>query len=247
MTGSDALVVIEAPGKAEALRALLRQIGLRAELFATRGHLCRHPETLYPLGITEHLRETTRRFDPVRLGELQRMAEGRHVYVATDADAEGDVIARDVAEAVRNQARAVSRVRLGALDARSVRAAFEAAVPPIARSARSGDARRILDRLIGHAFSGPDRPVGRVMAALLGFFRREEPIIGHVTLVLLAADGGRPFQARVPITPSSRELWGRRLADSTQWRPAAVAGVATRRTTPLDHGRLLLMAMGRPS
>lgn len=247
MTGGDTLVVIEAPGKAEALRALLRQIGLRAEVFATRGHLCRHPETLFPLGITEHLRETTRRFDPVRLGDLQRMAEGRQVFVATDADAEGDVIARDVADAVGGRASAVSRVRLGALDLRSVRAAFEAATPPRARASRSGDARRILDRLIGHAFSGPDRPVGRVMAALLGFFRRQEPVIGHVTLLLPAADGGRPFQARVSITPSSRAVWERRLAESAQWRGVAVAGAAMHRTMPLDHGRLLLTAMGRPT
>lgn len=207
------LVVIEAPGKVARLTALLRRLGLGWRVMATRGHFVRSPASLWPLAITSEYEETARRPVARIERELRASARGRSVFIATDDDAEGDVIARDVADAVRSEASQVARVRLTALSAEAVRRAFAAPEPMDARNARHGDARRILDRLIGHTFSRKGAPAGRILTPLLASMRRYAPASGVVRLVVPAADGGPPWRTEVTFTAPERDVWVARLRE----------------------------------
>lgn len=244
MHKSKPLVVIEAPGKIRRLTSLLRASGIGADVWATRGHFCQNPASLWPLCLDAALQETARCFDPIRAEELLGLARNRSVIIATDCDQEGEVIARDVTTVVRDVATNVSRVRLHALDAQGVRAAFADIKPINVAGANSGDARRIIDRLIGSTFSGNGRPVGRVFSAALGALSRTDPVIGHVTLTLPACDGGAHFVARVPVTAKTCALWKTRAQQLKGSEPAAVSCVEIVRGRPWRYADFLAVASG---
>lgn len=246
-TPSGTLIVIEAPGKVAQLARMIRAIGMDAQLWASGGHFRQHADSLWPLGIIADGSEPGRTFDENRFASLRRAAMGRRVLVATDADQEGDVIARDVRDAIQDIASGIERVRLHALDLEGVRAAFAQSTPFAPSASKAGDARRIVDRLIGHCFSRPGLPVGRVFTALLQSLRDNEPVIGHVTLRRVAGDGGPAFTACMPITPSTRALWENRARETL---PVALPGAREReeQPEPWDYAQTLLRgALGRPA
>lgn len=245
-TKSSTLVVIEAPGKVRRLAALLRAAGMVVDVCATRGHFRNSPTSLWPLCLNAQLNETARQFDPDRLAELREKAAGRTVIVATDPDQEGDVIARDVADAIGDIAANVWRVHLHALDATGVRRAF-AVVGTVDRAAAyPGDARRIVDRLIGSSCSGPGRSVGRIFTAALGALAVGDPVIGHVTLVLPSRDGGAPFVARMPVTARTHALWQQRLDESLSFAPANAEATTVHRGVPWRYADLVSVAALAP-
>lgn len=242
-----ALVVIEAPGKVAALARHLRALGHGWPVVATRGHFVRNPQSLWPLAIDSTYRERAR--TPVRkiARSLREQAERRVVFIATDDDAEGDVIARDVAETVSDVADRCVRVRIRAFTAAGVKEALTRIEPFDARAARRGDARRILDRLIGHTFSQPRAPAGRILTPLLAHLQRTDPIVARVRLVVPCADGGPPWRAEIDIRASQRELWRARFAALGDARPLRIA---RRETLSPQHAwgyaEAVQAACGRP-
>jgi len=242
------LVVIEAPGKRDGMRRIALDVfGSRpCRVWATGGHFREHAGTLWPLGIDEACAEPGRQYDVTRYLELRRLATDCDCYIATDMDAEGHVIARDVADAVQDVAASIRRVVLTSLDVYAGRAAFAQArpwSPEVARRALAGDARRIVDRTLGHACSRAGVPVGRVFTALLREMAESDPVIGHVTLRIPAADGGRPFVARVPVTARNEAEWRARAA--TVLPPARVQTTEPEPCRPLDFAAAVLTSMGR--
>ena len=203
---AQALVVIEAPGKRAGLSDVLWRAGYRDfEVVATAGHIASNPSGLRPLGITSSYRETAYRIREDREAACERIREAAQhatgvIYLATDDDQEGDVIARDVLFMViapEDRAR-VRRVRLKALSPGEVAKAFEDAQPFDPLSAAKGDARRVLDRLIG-ALSSAEGAVGRVQGSLLLALAAQKPIIGVATYSANADDGGPDWVATKPI------------------------------------------------
>lgn len=207
------VVVIEAPGKVESLTAILRRLGYGWRVVATRGHFYRGPASLWPLAITSRYEETGRRADTRTERTLREAAKGRAVLVATDDDAEGDVIARDVAGVVCGLASSIVRIRVRSITPEGVRAALDAPESMDSRLARQGDARRILDRLIGHTFSRKGAPAGRILTPLLASLRRRAPVVGVVRLVVPSSDGGPAWRTDVAFTEAERELWVQRIAE----------------------------------
>ena len=209
------LWVIEAPGKAQALEAILQRLGLEARVQATKGHIMTMPERLTPMGIDcalhEFLREP-RDIDVVRrIRDLAR--EANRVVVATDADGEGDVIAWDVATLTADLVAEPVRVRLRGMDDDSVREAILAGTAVLKRDAIAGRTRGIVDRLIGGAFSGNGVAVGRVGTALLGLVASGAASSHKLYLSAPARDGGRPWLAECDIkAPLTRDI-GRQLVD----------------------------------
>ena len=245
--GARPLVIIEAPGKVRSLSAVLRGLGIAADVWPTRGHLCEHSGSLWPLGILPDGSEPGRVADELRVNVLRRMALRRTVLIATDADQEGDVIARDISDVVSDVAAQVKRIHLRALDRESVCAAFADLDRVSLDAATAGDARRIIDRLIGHSFSKSGLPVGRVFSALLRCLADSDPVIGHATLTLPAQDGGRPFVVHVPVRASARAVWEQRV---TEPLPAAAVGRSQPEPPrrPWDFGRTVLRgALARPA
>lgn len=242
------LVVIEAPGKRDAVRRVALDYfgGRSVRVFATGGHFREHASSLWPLGIDDACHEPGRQYDVTRYLDLRRLATDADCYIATDADAEGHVIARDIADAIERVAATLHRVTLSSLDVFAARTAFDRAQPwtlALARRAVAGDARRIVDRTLGHVCSRPGVPVGRVFTALLREMSKSDPVIGHATLRMRAADGGRPFIARVPITANNEALWRDRAASVL---PVAAVGATERECRhPMNYEDVVLAGLGR--
>lgn len=203
---AETLVIIEAPGKRAGLKDVLWRAGMRDfEVEATAGHIAGNPQTLTPLGITSSFRETNYAIREDRIDACERIREAAlattgRIFLATDDDQEGDVIARDVWRLVlapEDRAR-VSRVRLRALSPSEVQTAFQAAAPFDPLSAAKGDARRVLDRLVG-ALSSAEGAVGRVQGSLLLVLAQQRPVVGVATYTATAEDGGDPWVAQRPV------------------------------------------------
>jgi len=209
------LFIIEAPGKAKALQELLKGLGIDAVVQATKGHLYSMPDKLTPLGIDSAFREFARKLrDPEighRIRELAAAAE--RVFIATDADQEGDVIAWDVAEIISDIHPEPLRVRLRGMDEESVMHAVANPDPVRKRDAVAGRTRAIIDRMIGAVFSRDGIAVGRVGTALLGLVEREAPATGLLRLVAPAKGGGRPWVAECAIKSPLTDEMARKLAD----------------------------------
>lgn len=199
------LVIIEAPGKLKSLSAVLFAAGLRdVVIVATIGHIASNPNGLNPLAITPDYRETqyalrADRANVVR--DIQAAARQADViYLATDDDQEGDVIARDVAELVLKDHAVASlkRLRLRSLSANEVRHALTTVTPLEPLHAAQGDARRCMDRLIG-GLSTREAAVGRVQGSLLVMLDQKRPVVATATYAVADADGGADWIAQVPV------------------------------------------------
>ncbi|MTH96696.1 DNA topoisomerase [Roseibium sp. RKSG952] len=189
------LFIIEAPGKAKQLEAILSKTGSPVRVQATKGHLYEMPKKLTPMGIDTLFREFERSLRDHELGERIRneAKEANRVFVATDADQEGDVIAWDVAELIADIHPDAMRVRLKGMDEESVKAALDDVTPVYKKDAVPGRTRAIIDRMIGGTFSGNGVSVGRVGSALLGLVDKHPPAVEQLRLVARAKDGGRPW------------------------------------------------------
>ena len=238
------LFIIEAPGKRRRLSDVLRRVGIRnLETVATIGHLCANPEGLRPLGVDAGFRETHYRIRPDReavAAEIaSRACQADRIFLATDDDQEGDVIARDVLRfAIPDDHRhKVFRLRLKALAQSEVAAALRAARRLDGALAAQGDARRIMDRLIG-SLSCETGAVGRVQGCLLLALTEQRPVVGVYTHTLPASGGGEDFVAREQIRA------GQPLPEPIESPPVAVQSVAHAPMggPPLNHDQILLEA-----
>ncbi|MCW3784653.1 DNA topoisomerase [Defluviimonas salinarum] len=221
----QALIIIEASGKAKSWARITAAIGMPSRVVATGGHVCHFPDRLFPLGIDVRAGEFLdpgRKPDPERaeriLSAISETPETCPIIIAMDNDVEGDVIAHDVIGLIlaRFPARSgrVVRVRPGPITNEGVRAALAAATRiaerRIVSDAVQGRARAVTDRWIGATFSKlAGVPVGRVRSAVLGatlLLNRapdrllDRPETGEITFQARAAVGGRPFVSRVALT-----------------------------------------------
>jgi len=237
--------VIEAPGKRKALAQALRAAGVRdVHVLATVGHIGTNPQGFKPLGIDSGYRELAYRLKPERerialeIEEAARAA--KHVYLATDDDQEGDVIARDVLRfcIAEDDREKVLRVRLKSLAPSEVKAMLASAAPFDRMSACRGDARRIVDRLIG-SLSGDEGAVGRVQGSLLLALQEKVPVVGVVTYIASSDDGRGDWIARKPVFAGQAVPEG-------EYLDARLAAGASRSTTlahrVMNHDEILLSA-----
>jgi len=221
----QALLFIEANGKARAWSKIMREIGVDATVVPTTGHVCSYPSGLFPIGIElsngrpfERLRAPIPEKRDRILNALRAAPHSAAIIVACDNDMEGDVISLDVVEIILasmpDRADRIVRVRPGAITKSGVRTALAGAknisgYKPLFDDAVAGRARAATDRWIGATFSKlANMPVGRVRSAVLGsvwmIARHPEmlthrPETGEVTIQARSATGGRPFTARIPL------------------------------------------------
>lgn len=243
---AESLVIIEAPGKRAGLKDVLWRAGMRGfDVEATAGHIASNPTRLTPLGVTSSFRETNYAIREDRIATCERIREAAQltsgrIFLATDDDQEGDVIARDVWRMVlapEDRAR-VQRVRLRSLSPAEVQAAFAAATPFDPLSAAKGDARRVLDRLVG-ALSSAEGAVGRVQGSLLLALSEQRPVVGVATYTATAEDGEEQWVAQRPVfagyaAPAPEQLDVHLAAGS---RLETTVG-----TRPLNFGEIVLQA-----
>jgi DNA topoisomerase-1 len=195
------LFIIEAPGKIQVLRQSLQNIGIDAKVEATVGHLYTMPKELNPMGIDQNFRDFARTLKDPQKGQYIRaaVAEAKNVFIATDADQEGDVIAWDVAELIADIFPHPLRVRLKGMDDTSVREAIDQSTPVSKRDAVAGRTRAIIDRLIGGTLSHDGVRVGRIVTGLLGIVNSTELPVAKLRLTAPDANGKRPWVAECDI------------------------------------------------
>lgn len=244
------LFVLESPGKLRTLRASLASLGIAAEVTATLGHLYGNPPSLRPVAIARGddgvLQETQRGIArPNVMANLRRAIEAAdRVFVATDDDQEGDVIAQDIAGVVQ-QVRPgtdVQRLRAASLGVAGVREALGRAAPLLASDAVPGTARRMADRLIGAAYTdfGAGVVVGRVQSAVLGLCQAGAARRRVATASVPAADGGRPFELTVEL-PAAITTEAFAAVAATLPPAVATSVVNGPRVAPMNGGDALLV------
>lgn len=181
---SERLIITESTQKGQ--RASASWPGGRARGLPTNGYILIPPRKLDPLGVRANLTDVRVVRTPEWLGVLRTaLSEARDVVIATDPDAEGEVIAQDVARILYEVAptKKVVRARMVALDRGSIQAAANAAVSmnpeQAARSwpdANPGHVRRVIDRICAGVFGSAEEPVGRVMSGFLHLANSVPPI-----------------------------------------------------------------------
>lgn len=211
------LFVIEAPDKRLVLQEILKNIGVDAKVQTTGGHFFAMPKKLSPLGIDQNFRDFSRSITDPKVGQYIRTAvsEAKSVFIATDADQEGDVIAWDVAELIRDICPNPMRVRLKAMDEASIREAIDQCTPVLKKDAVAGRTRAIIDRMIGGTLSHDGVRVGRIVTALLGIVNESTPPVARLRLVAPPADGSgkRPWVAECDVAHPISDKIARQLAD----------------------------------
>lgn len=241
------LVIIEAPGKRKIMADVLWRSGIRdVEVMATVGHIGTNPNGFKPIGIDATYSEVAYRLKPEkeRLAADMRLAasQASQIYLATDDDQEGDVIARDVLRfCIDDEDHSkVLRLRLRALAPSEVKVALAEAAPLEPLDAARGDSRRVLDRLIG-ALSNDSGAIGRVQGSLLLMLQQQVPVVGTATYTMAADDDKGPWIATVPIF-AGQEIPS---TDALQVDIVAACGrsqTSTLRRRVMNHDDILLAA-----
>lgn len=241
----DSVWVIEAPGKIACMEAALTKLGYAPEIIATRGHFKKMPDSLSQCGIDQSYREHLRRANPEIVERLafhiKRLPVGGQVFIATDADTEGDVIATDVLDSIAPYYAHPLRVRLRSLDPETFSEAIAEACPVDRADATPGRTRAIIDRAIGAGFSHQGIPAGRIRSAILGIVANNRPPVEVLHLSAPSLDGGREWTVSVPVQGLLSHKIARRLAELT-FPPLEEDGRVSGTPKPDDMGRILVRA-----
>ena len=237
--------IIEATGKIACLTKTLVSNGYHPKVIATRGHFCKLPESLGVKCIDNNFKEYDRTPDIEIVKRMREAIEGivgdeKSVYIATDDDMEGAVIAWDVYENIRDICNPL-RVKLNALDSQSLKDALSKAGEIKRDDAIPGRTRAIIDRLIGTGFAEENMASGRVGSAILGIVAKTKPSIHKLCLVAPSIDHGRPWRAECMLNSVlSHEIAGKLVGLSL---PALTpAGSKRESRLPNDMGRILVKA-----
>lgn len=148
-------IIVESPNKAKTIRQLL---GSGYEVVATVGHFRDLPEK--ELGVA-----VDRNFDPTyvyaadkqdvvaKLKALKGRYKPEDIFVASDADREGEAIGWHIAETIGLPARQVQRLEFHEITREGLKRAFSQVRPLDMHLVDAQQARRILDRLVGYKVS----------------------------------------------------------------------------------------------
>lgn len=177
--------VIEASGKKETFQKALKTLSFKGDrVLATYGRLFDlppdalgfDPSMMSQPGISSPIHWVPK--NPGRALELIKLlAEGDEIFIATDSDLEGELIASQVeelcvhAQRQRSKPQTVTRVHIPAITPEDIEIALSKAGPVDTNMVRAAKARRVLDRLLGYTFHDPEDPwrlsIGRVVTPLV--------------------------------------------------------------------------------
>ncbi len=243
------LWIIEAPGKIKCVSHALEALGYHdATVIATGGHFKKMPPTLMASGISTDFEDFLRVPKPYAMEKLMAgiaaMGNDGQIYIATDADTEGHVIATDIVDAIRHlPLKMPLRVLLRALDKDSIENAIADAAPVLREDATAGRTRAIIDRLIGaglFAFNrGHGLGAGRIKAAILGIVAYDPPPLEYFSLVAPPLAGGRDWHVRHAVSGPFDPVQVARLVEM-KLPPLKEASRTDARPMPDDMGRALI-------
>lgn len=150
----QSLFIIEAPGKVATIKKILHEIGVSANVVATRGRLLDLPKD--KIGLDPDTLEPNE-WIPINKHRVQDIIDAAKdadtVYVMTDADREGEVIAHHVIQ-ITGRKDAI-RIKATSLTKDAISEAIKNAGKIDKNKVLGGIARRSLDRILGYTLSRP--------------------------------------------------------------------------------------------
>lgn len=172
---ANVLVVIESPSKKQLYESILSAAGLnRFRIVATKGRLFDIPGN--ELGIDRSTLKITS-YEPVRPSVVkylkEQIAESREVIALTDLDPEGELIAYEIKSICKSLSKPFRRLRPSALTESSIQDCLDSNEQDVDQKiVERCLARRVVDRLIGHASSFR---VGRIVSPALSILSQGNP------------------------------------------------------------------------
>lgn len=152
---SRKVIIVESPNKAKTIRQLL---GSAYEVVATVGHFRDLPEKELGVDLNRQF-EPTYVFSPDKkdvVAKLQRLKGSfspADIFVASDADREGEAIGWHIAETIGLPANRVQRLEFHEITREGLQRAFAQVRSLDMDLVHAQQARRILDRLVGYKLS----------------------------------------------------------------------------------------------
>lgn len=189
--------IIEASGKTDALKESLRHTGrVKDRVLSTFGRVFDLPDTLSI--VTNQIASSPesipwKELRPGQVGKLSQMCKGAdEVFLATDSDLEGEVIASHIYPFIKNSAPCY-RVHLSAITPDHIQAALKQKTVIDSNRVCAGLARRLFDRHLGyqlvHSSDQFAQSMGRVISPLIQSLVEQPPITTRIECAL--KDGWR--------------------------------------------------------
>lgn len=154
---AKSLIIVESPAKA---RTITKYLGRGYTVLPSIGHVKDLPATKFGVDV-EHdftpeyvvIRRKDRNQGKV-LAEIKKKArEADKIFIATDPDREGEMIAWHIAEELDGRRDRVYRVLLNEITQAAVRRALQSPGEIDVRKVNAQQARRVLDRIVGYKVS----------------------------------------------------------------------------------------------
>lgn len=149
------VIIVESPNKAKTIRQLL---GASYEVLATVGHFRDLPERELGVAVDRQF-EPSYVYDPdkkdivAKLKALKGRYQPQAIFVASDADREGEAIGWHISETIGLSAKQVQRLEFHEITREGLQRAFKQVRPLNLDLVYAQQARRILDRLVGYKVS----------------------------------------------------------------------------------------------
>lgn len=150
---AKSLVIVESPSKAKTIN---KYLGKSYKVIASVGHIKNLPKSKISVDF-ENDYELTYETIPGKekiieeLKELSKSAD--NIYIATDPDREGEAIAYDIAEEVKNKKTPIFRVLFNEITKKGVEEGINNPLQIDEKLVSSQQARRALDRIMGYKVS----------------------------------------------------------------------------------------------
>jgi len=173
------LFIIESPGKQKKIQSYL---GKEFLVMATKGHIMDLPEKKIGVDLKKDFATTYEVYPEKKelVKEIQKAAkESEIVYLATDKDREGEIIA-SLVRGILPQGTVTKRVTYNAITKSEIEKGIEEAGCIDINMVYSAETRRVLDRIVGYKASWPTKQAtggtsaGRVQSAALRIIAERE-------------------------------------------------------------------------
>lgn len=200
MTAKTPLFVIEAPGKIGCLRGILDRLNLsHARIYATKGRIYDLPSK--KMGVDLDNLESIQLIplnNKVIDGLKLISSKSSHVYVMTDNDNEGELIASHVFKIVGKKV-PVSRLIINSMTKEAVSDALLNPVECRNEMAKGAINRRIFDRICGYHYGVGGIGIGRILSPVLRFIStQKKPAMSEILMTQPKENGFMTLRIKVP-------------------------------------------------
>jgi DNA topoisomerase I len=231
------LVIVESPAKCQKIQGFL---GRGWKVIASMGHIRALEETLDAVGIANDFEPsyTFMKEKSKTLKQLKEEAEkATEIYLASDADREGEAIAFSVALLLKLNPRTAKRIKFNEITERAIKSAVESPTTIDMNMVNAQQTRAMLDMMIGFTISpllwkhvAPALSAGRCQSVSLRLLvEREQQINSFAPSSSWKIDG--EFQQSLS-TPTSKFTFQASLEDELEDEESAKNYLDMRRESP---------------